>query len=419
MKFDIPEIIYKLPKNSYIVGGAIRDFVMGRIPTDIDITTEATPAELLPLFPDANIMGVRFGTIIVDGVEITTMRKDMTSGRHPNVAFTTDLYEDLSRRDFTMNAMAIPLHGKHSVCDIIDPYFGRVHIKNQEIVSVGDATRRIAEDPLRAMRAIRFASTMNMYIHLDIMDAIKSTSLGEISAERIHDELLKALSGNSVLAVNAMKDSGLLRQILPEVLQLEDCEHSIKWHPEGNAYQHTLHALKYANDNDYSPIEKMAVLLHDVGKGSANTHYSGMLYPGHAEDSYIMSKEIMNRLKFSNEDTNGLLFAVKNHMKMHGIVDIRKSKRYTLYDNKYFDTLLKVHDADCSDRRDSHVDFVMDDIENRPIILAPLVTGHDMMEIGYEGGEYLGMIMKEINVEHVEGRINTKEEALALARQWI
>ena len=419
MKLHILNDIYKLPKNSYIVGGAVRDMVMGIEPKDIDITTEATPDELLKVFPNAITLGIKFGTIIVDGVEITTMRKDMTSGRHPNVAFTTDLYEDLSRRDFTMNAMAIPLHGKHSVCDIIDPYFGRVHIKNQEIVSVGDATRRIAEDPLRAMRAIRFASTMNMYIHLDIMDAIKSTSLGEISAERIHDELLKALSGNSVLAVNAMKDSGLLRQILPEVLQLEDCEHSIKWHPEGNAYKHTLHALKYADDNGYSPIEKMAVLLHDVGKGSANTHYSGMLYPGHAEDSYIMSKEIMGRLKFSNEDTDGLLFAVKNHMKMHGIIDIRKSKRYTLYDNKYFDTLLKVHDADCSDRRDSHVDFVMDDIENRPIILAPLVTGHDMMEIGYEGGEYLGIVLKTINIEHVEGRLNTKEEALIFARKLI
>ena len=412
---NVPKDIYKLPKNSFIVGGAVRDIVQGVTPADIDITTELLPEELLELYPNAITLGIKFGTVIVNGVEITTMRKDMTSGRHPNVSYTTDLFTDLSRRDFKMNAMAIPLHGTHTTNNIIDPYGGIEDMKKSILSCVGDAKDRIVEDPLRSLRAVRFSAKYDYRMTNELFGAIHTTSIAEVSNERIKDELVKAFMYNSVRTIGKMYDYGLLTQILPEISELTNCEHSIEYHPEGNAYNHTVKALEFADANEYTVMQKFAVLFHDVGKGIQHPSYGHMLYPGHANEGAKIAKDILQRLKFSNNEQAEIIFAIKNHMKMHNLTDMRKSKRYALYRNEYFNTLLKVHDADCMDRRDSNMQYAGLEISMMPPDIKCFMSGGDLLNMGYPPSKFLGDTLKDIFQMQIDGDILNKDEAYLYA----
>lgn len=417
--FKIPKRIFKLPQNSFIVGGAVRDLVRGDIPSDIDITTSATPDELLELFPDAITLGIKFGTVIVDGIEITTMRKDMTSGRHPNVSYTTDLYEDLGRRDFSMNAMAIPLHGNHTTENIIDTFGGIGDIERCVLRCVGLPGMRMKEDPLRALRAVRFAAKYKFRIADEVIRAISFISLDEISNERVRDELMKSFEYNATDTIELLYDTKLIYQVLPEVTNLRYCEHKMEHHPEGDAYKHTIQALRYADQNDFSPIQKMAILLHDIGKGADCEYYSECKYPGHAGIGEEIAKTILNRLKFSGSDTKEILFAVKNHMKAHDLTDMRKSRRYSMYRCEYFETLLRVHEADCNGRKDSNVQYAELDISLMPPIVECFVNGHDLMEMGYEAGPLMGKVLKDIKERQIDGGIKDKYDALSYALRYL
>lgn len=419
MIFKIPKIIYNLPENSYIVGGAVRDLVRGDIPSDIDITTSATPDELLALFPDAVTLGIKFGTVIVDDIEITTMRKDMTSGRHPNVSYTTDLYEDLARRDFSMNAMTIPLHGSHTTENITDPFNGIGDIGGCVLRCVGLPGMRMKEDPLRALRAVRFASKYKFRIADEVLRAMSFITLDEVSNERIRDELMKSFKYNATNTIELLHETGLLHEILPEVQHLRYCEHDVEHHPEGDAYEHTLKALRYADLNDFTPIQKIAVLLHDIGKGAECEYYSECKYPGHAGIGVEIAKTILNRLKFSGGETKEILFAVKNHMKAHDLSNMKKSKRYSMYRCEYFETLLRVHEADCNGRKDSNVQYAELDISLMPPIVECFVNGHDLMEMGYEAGPKMGKVLKDIKERQIDGDIKDKYDALSYALRYL
>ncbi|MCK5431460.1 MAG: CCA tRNA nucleotidyltransferase [Gammaproteobacteria bacterium] len=416
---QIPERIFKLPENSYIVGGAVRDYFLGKEPKDIDITTEATPDELLELFPDAITLGIRFGTIIVDGIEITTMRKDISPGRHPNVEFTDNIFLDLSRRDFTINAMAINLHGLSKVY-ITDFYAGRYDIDCKILSCVGNPEERLREDPLRALRAIRFATQLDFRIAPSLKAAIRHTSIAEISAERIKSELLKSFVCGARKTIDLLIETELIGEIFPEVLKLSECSQNKEYHPEGDAFLHTMQSLEWADGHNFTPIQKMATLLHDIGKMSRSEYFDADKYPGHAKLGVPIAKEILQRLKFSNDEQSEILFAVENHMKMHTISEMKKSKRYTLYRSEYFETLLKVNEADCFGRRACDRDFVCEDIKNMPKEKEkPLVNGHDLMEMGYEPGIYLGNVLKILYDFQVDKLIISKEEGIDHAELFL
>ena len=420
MELNIPDKIFDLPKNSFVIGGAVRDKIMNREPGDIDITTEATPDELLKLFPDATKIGVKFGTIAVGGIEITTMREDVTSGRHPEVKFINDIVEDMKRRDFTMNAMAIPLHDL-SLYNIIDVYRGRESIENKIIVAVGDPIRKIKKDQLIALRAVRFASQLDFRIAPSLKAAIRNNYYVGVSMDKTRIEILKSFEYNSKSTIINLMDTDLIKYMLHEIIFLIGREHEPKHHPEGDAFAHTMKCLEYADDYNYSPIQKLATLLHDMGKTIENEHSVKMKYPGHAKLGLPIASEMLKKLNFSNSDKNEILFAIENHMRLHVISDMKKSKRYRLYESPYFETLLRVHQADCDYRNNSNVEFINGDYNNMIVNRKqkPFVNGHDLISIGYRPNKQLGETLDLLYQFQVNGLTDNREEALVDAKRFL
>lgn len=388
-------ILDTLP-DAFIVGGFVRDSIMGTSPKDIDITTSATPSEIQEFYPDNIPIGKKFGTVIIRAghmdIEVTTMRSDITCGRHPEVVFTKDLLSDLSRRDFTMNAMAY-----NSKAGLIDPYDAIIDIENKHIRAVGSPVMRMTEDPLRALRAIRFSSQLCFDITPSLKSAIRSTSLRYISSERIRDEFSKALLYNPVQTVENSIELGIMDQIIPDFEQLEDCPHDKKYHEDGNALQHTFNALSYT---DFETVNEIwATLLHDYGKFFTKDDANPNHYYNHERVSGIVSEEVLRKLKFSSKDMAEILFSIKNHMKMHNITLMKKSKRYRLYANEHFKTLLTVHLADTVGRT-NNLQFITEDIpEEHP---TPLIDGRYLMSIGIEPSVRLGEIKQSLYDMQVE-----------------
>lgn len=394
---DLKEILDTLP-DAHIVGGYVRDLVLGVEPKDVDLTTSALPNEIKKLYPKNISLGEKFGTIIIKSetleIEVTTMRSDMTSGRHPNVSFTDCIHTDLSRRDFTINAMALDRN-----LNLIDVFNGVADIKNKILRAVGNPMRRMDGDPLRALRAIRFSSQLNFKIDASLEHAISNTNVGQVSKERIRDEFLKSLDCNPVRTIQDSIRLGIMQQIIPEFHLLETCDQHQDYHPEGNALQHTLQALQAPNET--SKIEKMAILLHDIGKVYTKDNSNPLRYHGHAEIGAQHTTEILKKLKFSKREIDDIVFSVSNHMKMHDIQNMRKPKRYALYANEHFGTLLKVHIADKYNRGESNYDFIMRDIPiEHP---QPIIDGNYLMSIGFKPSAELGIVKKQLydmQIEH-------------------
>ncbi len=277
MKHQIPEsvknILDKFLKNKfqiYIVGGAVRDLLINQQVSDWDFTTDATPEQILKLFPDG-FNDNKFGTVGISAEngqvhEITTMRKEgiYKDNRHPiEVSWTNKIEEDLARRDFTINAIALSADEK-----IIDPYEGQQDIENKIIRAVGDPNIRFQEDALRLIRAIRIATQLDFEIDEKTFQAIKNNAglIKQIAYERVRDEFFKILSStNPYIGINKLREAGILQIILPEI---EKCFGIIQQGPKHDRVydigEHSLLALKFTPSED--PLVRFASFLHDIGK---------------------------------------------------------------------------------------------------------------------------------------------------------
>lgn len=287
---------------AYAVGGCVRDSILGKEPADWDITTSAKPAQVKALFPRTIDTGLKHGTvtILMDrvGYEVTTYRIDgvYTDHRRPNtVTFTTNLKEDLSRRDFTINAMAY-----NDTTGIIDLFGGVDDLKAGIIRCVGDSATRFDEDALRMLRAIRFSAQLGFEIDSDTYQAIlqKKRYLKKVSAERIQMELLKLLISDHPDRIRTAYETGLTEIFFPE---FDEMMHT----PQNNPHhiysvgEHTIHAITNIEPN---PILRLTMLFHDIGKPSCKTTDDAGIdhFRGHHEVGSQMSKKILRRLKFDN-----------------------------------------------------------------------------------------------------------------------
>lgn len=337
--YTITELNIDLPKNvmiildtlhnngfsAYVCGGACRDSILSKTPSDYDIATSATPDEMFEVFKDFRTIptGLQHGTItiIIDGeaYECTTYRLDgdYSDGRRPdNVAFTTDIVEDLKRRDFTMNAIAYnPWEG------FVDPFNGIDDLKNKVIRCVGSSYIRFHEDGLRILRAIRFAAQLGFDIHWKTSEALRNSKhlLNNVSKERIQSELCKILSslncGNNVLS----KYADVICWIIPEIKPMIGFDQNNPWHIF-DAWEHTLRCMDYMylkqeNRENDDIILRLAILLHDIGKPhcyEADEH-GYYIYPNNAEVSADMAYEVLRNLKFSNEIVNSVTQLIRYH----------------------------------------------------------------------------------------------------------
>ena len=335
-QFNIPTHVSRVTNiltdggfEAFLVGGCVRDLIMGKLPKDFDITTNAKPETIVKLFEDAQIKVVyenTFGTVMVifeeeslesstRQIEITPYRRETTysDARHPDqVSFADTLSDDLMRRDFTMNALAY----NPVTRETIDLYNGLEDIKNKTIRTVGEANERFGEDALRMMRVVRFAAQLGFAVSHETLEGVVKNKelLKKVSQERIRDEFVKIInSPNPIVGIGLMVQLEIMEYVVPELLEGVGCE-------QGGAhkydvFEHLLHACQHAADKDYSFHVKLTALFHDIGK--PRTKRPGKSKPtfyGHEVVGARMVEKIMNRMKFPKVDTDMVVKLVRYHM---------------------------------------------------------------------------------------------------------
>lgn len=414
---------------AYLVGGCVRDLLLGREPADYDIATDATPDQVMGIFPKTYAVGAQFGVVLVASrdpdncVEVASFRNDgiYSDGRHPDeVRYTKTPQEDVQRRDFTINGLLFDPLENNKVLDFVG---GQADLKAGIIRTIGDAHRRFGEDKLRMLRALRFAARFGYAIEEKTMQAIKrgANSIREVSHERVRDELTKMLTeGHARRAFELLDVSGLLPEVLPEVAKMKGVQQPPQFHPEGDVWVHTLMLLESLAPNS-SPTLAWGALLHDVGKPPTfRVAPDRIRFDNHAEVGTRMAEEICRRLRFSNEDTEKIMELVSHHMQFPEVTRMRESKLKRFLRMPNFAEHLELHRIDCgaSHRDLTLYDFVSEKLRALPeeqIRPKPLVTGHDLIAGGYQPGPRFKEILSACEDAQLEGLVQDKAQAL----EWV
>ncbi len=404
----------------------MRDRLIGIAPKDYDISTNATPQEILSLFPEAQTVGAHFGVVLVTRasgvqVEVATFRSEgaYADGRHPQeVRFETDPALDAQRRDFTINGlMQDPLSG-----EVLDYVGGRADLSKKIIRAIGNVEDRFEEDHLRMLRAIRFAARLNFSIDPATLGAIQRLAdcICKISAERIRDELVRILTeGQARRGFELLDESGLLAYVLPEVKAFQGVQQPPEFHPEGDVWVHVMLMLQQLRTP--TPDLAWGVLLHDVGKPATFRIADRIRFDGHAEVGAEMSRKRLTQLKFPNDDVDHITSLVANHMKFKDVRNMRLSTLKRFLCLPHFEEHLELHRLDClaSHGRTDSYEFVkaklaeLGEEQLRPV---RLISGRDLIEAGYKPGPEFGRALHAVETAQLEGEIHTRDEALALAR---
>jgi putative nucleotidyltransferase with HDIG domain len=409
---------------AYLVGGCVRDLLLGHTPKDFDVASSAQPEELLRLFPGADQVGAHFGVVLVheDGaqVEVATFRSDLEyqDGRHPSgVHFETDPAADVLRRDFTINAILLdPLNQ-----EVIDLTGGRADLAAGLIRAIGDPARRFQEDHLRLLRAVRFAARLGFEIEAQTFIAIRALAplIRTVSAERVRDEIVRILTeGAARRGFELLDATGLLEQILPEVTALKGVAQPPEFHPEGDVWTHTLLMLEGLQDP--SVTLALGVLLHDIGKPATFRIADRIRFDGHVERGVEIAHGILTRLRFPNHVVDGVEALIGNHMKFMDVPRMRESTLKRFMRQPDFEEHMALHRLDCLSSHGSveNYDFIRRKQEEVPpehLKPAPLLTGRDLIAAGYRPGPAFGDVLHRIEDAQLEGRVSSRDEALAMA----
>jgi len=411
---------------AYFAGGCVRDMVRGLTPKDYDIATDARPEAVQKLFPRTYAVGAHFGVIIVleNGFqfEVATFRSDegYIDGRHPSAVRFSSPEEDAKRRDFTINGMFYDPVAE----EVIDFVGGRADIAAKLVRAIGDPAERLAEDRLRMLRAVRFATVLDYTIDNGTWKALvaNAPSINQISAERIRDELVRVLtSPNRVRGWDLLDSSGLMRVILPEIDAMKGCLQPQQFHPEGDVFQHTRLMLQFLPEKVSVPLV-FSVVLHDVAKPrTATVDETGRIrFSGHDRLGAEMTEEIMRRLRFSGAEIEATVEMVRQHMVFKDVPKMRVAKLKRFMARPTFEDELELHRVDCegSHRMLDNYEFLLrkrEEFANEPIIPLPLVRGDDLIALGLKPGPKFGEVLEAAETEQLEGKLRTREEAL----EWV
>jgi putative nucleotidyltransferase with HDIG domain len=407
----------------------VRDRLLGVAPQDFDVTTDARPDELVRYFPQSQTVGVQFGVVIVNGakgvhVEVATFRSDgvYSDGRRPDqVRFESNPALDAQRRDFTINAlMEEPLSG-----EILDYVGGRVDLDAKIIRAIGDPELRFREDHLRMLRAVRFAARLGFSIETETLAAIQREAhcVARIASERIRDELVKILTeGAARRGFELLDAAGLLVEILPQVKAFQGIRQPPEYHPEGDVWTHVMLMLDQLR-NPTAPLA-LGTLLHDVGKPVTFREAERIRFDGHAEVGAAMAQELLSRFHFSNDEVERATSLVANHMRFKDVPAMRLSTLKRFLRLPHFEEHLELHRLDClaSHGRLETYELVQKKVQelgNEQLRPAPLITGYDLIEAGYLPGRAFGEALTAAETAQLEGKIQTREEALIFARRFL
>lgn len=439
---------------AFLVGGCVRDLVLGREPSDYDVATSATPEQVMAIFPQTFAVGAQFGVVLVPiaeeelaaggplpaaelsaagrqpqaaghfNVEVATFRSDVgySDGRHPDaVVYARTPEEDVQRRDFTINGLLMdPLSG-----EVLDYVGGRADLERGLIRTIGEPERRFAEDKLRMLRALRFAARFGYGIDPATFAAIRrlAPQIHQVSHERIRDELLKMLTeGKARRAFELLDESGLLHQVLPEVERMKGVQQPPQFHPEGDVWVHTLLVLEKLQAGS-PPALALGALLHDVGKPPTfRVAPDRIRFDGHVEVGERMAQDIAQRLRLSHAETEHVCALVANHLRFADAPRMKASTLKRFFRLPKFEEHLELHRMDCLS---SHGDlslyhFVRQKLAETPpedIRPKPLVTGRDLIALGHVPGPAFKAMLQAAEDAQLEGRFATREAALDFVRR--
>lgn len=432
LEADARMVIERLRKAghvAYYAGGSVRDRLLGKEARDIDIATDARPEQVQALFSRTVAVGAHFGVVVVleggHAFEVATFRSDgaYIDGRRPEGVIFTTAEGDAQRRDFTINGLFFdPLSE-----EVIDSVGGKADLDARVLRAIGDPRARFEEDKLRVLRGVRLAAALDFQIEPETWAALQSMApeIGVVSAERIRDELVKMfVSPSRVAGFDLLASSGLMREILPEVAALEGCEQPPEFHPEGDVFVHTRMMLGLLGDT-VSPALVFGVLLHDIGKPPCQqVDATGRIrFNGHEHVGARMAGEVMQRLRFSNQDTSTVIELVRNHMAFKDAPQMRTAKLRRFMARESFEEELELHRVDClcSHGGLDIYEFLQNrrkDFANEPLIPPRLVTGKDLIALGWKPGPRFRETLEAIQTRQLEGTLRSREEALAwLAEQ--
>lgn len=410
---------------AYWAGGCVRDMLRSVPPKDYDIATNALPEQVLDLFPGAKAVGKSFGVVLapVEGAffEVATFRRDHAylDGRRPEAVTFADPETDAQRRDFTINAMFYD-PATDALYDFVG---GRADLAGGVIRCVGDPQKRIQEDHLRMLRAVRFAATLGFSLNEATAAAIRANAglISRVSAERIQEELTRILleSQKAGDALVLMDDLDLLSVILPEVAALKGETQPPEFHPEGDVFVHTVMMLNLMKARD--TILVYSVLLHDVGKPlTAEIGPDRKRFHNHAARGAELAEAILRRLRFSAADASAIVHAVHNHMRFTDVQRMRRSTLRRLAGEPTFPVELELHRLDCAASHGDlgNYDFLKrfrEEMAAEPVLPEPWITGTDIMQCGVPEGPQVGTWRKLAYDAQLEGRFGSRVELL----QWL
>jgi len=434
--------------DAYLAGGCVRDLLLGREPSDYDVATNATPDVVLDMFPRTFAVGAHFGVVLVAPeienagfvTEVATFRSDLaySDGRHPDaVRYTTSAQEDVQRRDFTINGLLLdPLRGGSLLDEhIADPkllrsavidYVGGLDDLDAGIIrAIGRAELRFEEDRLRMLRAVRFAARFGFELDPETLRAIRSLAsrVHAVSRERVRDELTKMLTeGHARRAFELLDETGLLAEVLPELVQMKGVEQPPQFHPEGDVWIHTLMLLEQLPP-ECSVTLAWGALLHDVGKPPTFRRAPDRIrFDGHVEIGVAMGAEICRRFRFSNEETRQVIALIENHMRFIDAPHMKSSTLKRFFRLDRFDEHLALNRMDClaASGNLENWEFVRERFSSMPeetMKPRPLITGRELIAAGYPPGAQFREMLRAAEDAQLEGTIATADEALQLVRE--
>ena len=413
---------------AYFAGGCVRDRLLGHEPQDFDVATDAPATAVQQLFAKTVPVGVQFGVVLVlmagEPVEVATFRADSIylDGRHPASVHFSSPVEDAQRRDFTINGMFLD-----PVTDaVIDYIGGQDDLRAGIIRAIGDPQARISEDRLRMLSAVRFAARLRFAIEPATFAAIQgaAASITDIAWERIGDEIVRILTdseaGSARRGFELLDDTGLLAPILPEIAALKGVEQSPDYHPEGDVFVHTLALLEQLDH----PTETLALgaLLHDIAKPRcAQRAEKRITFYGHCEQGAEMAVEVCQRLRRSRETWERVAFLVRDHLRLLNAPEMRLStlKRFLASDGIEELLALARLDAMASNKDLTYYNFCtqkLSELGAAEIKPAPLVRGHDLLEMGFVPGPQFSRILAAVTEAQLDGTLATRDQALAWVR---
>lgn len=416
---------------AFWVGGCVRDFLLGRQPSDYDIVTSALPKQVERLFAHVIPVGRKFGVVVVvEGghqFQVAAFRSeaDYRDGRHPERVSFGDARADACRRDFTINGLFYDPVDKA----LHDWVGGRADLRARIIRTIGPPAERFAEDHLRLLRAVRLAAQLDFQIEPATLAAIQSAApaIGDISAERIRDELVKLFwPPHAGLGLELLRQSGLLEQVLPEIAATVSCEQSPDFHPEGTVFEH-LRLMLAQMPLDAAPSLPWAVLLHDVAKpltASRDPETGALHFYGHERIGAEMAARILERLRFPRRQIEETLKAVRCHMQFKDARQMRKSTLRRLLLRSTFLLELELHRLDClgSHGRLEVYHFLAAQakaLERQPHIRPPLLKGSDLIALGMKPGPPMGALLAEVREKQLQDGLKTPAQARRWARERI